>query len=388
MKKILSIIVLSIFVVPFVGIGGVAIAALIPAMSGVAYMGLIPVVQGQNLFTSNLIGVYKEKVSVSGFLSSFFTKKESFTKYLNIAVSRGLESVAVDVNRYSDGNRNTFSVETQKEFLPPFYDEYLTANEHKLYDTVIAMLANGDTTFFAQMTQELAENVMKLQQKIERAIEIQCSQIFETGVITLLNGDDIDFKRKAASIVAYNVANDFSVGTVSPYKVLEAGCDFIRTKGKVGTGTFNAILGSEALTALLENTIVQNRNDIKDFSLDMISEPQRNSEGAALHGVLSCGSYKVRLWTYPQNYDNASAVSTPYINPKKVVLLPEQTDFILGFAAVPQLINEAGGIPQKGAYLVQDFRDEKRGSHEIHVKSAPLPIPLAIDTIYTVAVLN
>jgi len=388
MKKLLSFIALSMFIIPFVGIGGFAVALLVPAMSGVALSGLIPVVQAQSLFTSKVIKVYKEQIAVSGFLKSFFTPTESFTKYVSIAVKRGFEKVAVDVNRFSDGNRNTFSTETQKDFLPPFYDEYLTANEHKLYDTVIAMSTTGNSTFFAQLAMELGVNVMEMQKKIERAIEVQCAQIFETGVVTLVNGTDIDFKRQANSIVAYNVANDFSVGTVSPFNVLQSGCEFIRKEGKFNGGTFNAILGSEALGALLENTKVRERGDVKDFTLDTVHEPQRNAEGATMHGILSCGSYKVRLWAYPQYYTNAAGVQTPYINPKKVTLLPDVTNFDLAYAAVPQLINENGGIAQKGAYLVQDFRDEKAGAHEIHVKSAPLPIPTAIDTIYTVQVLS
>jgi len=388
MKKLLSFIVLAAIAFPILGIGGIAVGLLVPSMGSVAMSTIIPTVQAQSLFTSKVVAVYREKIAVSGFLKSFFTPVESFTKYVSIAVRRGDEKVAVDVNRYSDGNRNTFSKETQKEFLPPFYDEYLTANNHKLYDTVIAMARTNDTTFFAQLVQETGENVMELQKKIERAIEVQCSQIFETGVVTLKNGTDIDFGRKAASIVAYNVANDFSVGTVSPYKVLQSGCEFIRKEGKFNGGTFNAILGSEALTALLENTIVQDRGDIKDFSLDMIREPQRNAEGATMHGTLTCGSYKVRLWAYPQYYKNEAGNLTEYINPKKVVLLPEITNFNLAYAAVPQLIGEDGSIPQRGAYLVQDFRDAKAGEHTIHVKSAPLPIPTAIDTIYTVEVLN
>ena len=381
---------MAAIIAPFAGGYGLAFLGLaivslfIPEAKG-AMMAISPV-QAQSLFTDKLIAVYKEKVSVTSFLRSFFTPIESQTKYVSIAVKRGLEKIAVDVNRFSDGTRNTFSKESLKEFLPPYFDEYFTANEHRLYDTVVAMLAVGNTTYFAQMTAELAEDLMTLQMKIERAIELQCAQIFQSGVITLNSGENIDFKRKAASIVAYNVANDFNVGTVSPYKVLQAGCEFIRTKGKVQGGVFNAILGSEAMTALQDNTIVQKRADIKNFSLDMVRDPQRNSVGGTLHGEISCGSYKVRLWTYPEYYDNASNVAVPYIDPKKVILLPEQTQFNIAYAAVPQLISENGTIPQKGAYLVQDFRNEEKGSHTVHIKSAPIAIPTAIDTIYTVDV--
>ena len=142
------------------------------------------------------------------------------------------------------------------------------------------------------------------------------------------------------------------------------------------------------MASFLTNAIVKERNDIKDFSFDMLREPQRNSVGGSLHGEITCGSYKVRMWTYPEYYDNASNVSTSYIDPKKVILMPEQTNFELAYGAVPQLISEDGKIQQSGAYLVQDFRNEKEGQHTIHIKSAPVAIPVAIDTLYTVAVIS
>ena len=394
MKSLFALILTVICVAPFAGehtveatLGLLGLGALAYQFAPSGVLFNIPVQDARGIFTKGLISVYKEQTSVMSFLRSFFKPVESMTKEISIAVRRGTEKVATDVVRYSDGNRNTFDKSSEKIFVPPLYHEYLTANDHRLYDQVITALSQGNTTFFAEMTAELAEDLMELQKKIERAVELQCAQILQTGIITLNSDTDIDFKRKAASIVAYNAANDFSVGTVDPSAVIEAGCIFIRQKGKSQGGTFNAILGGEALTELLDNPIIRGRGDVKDYDLMSIREPQRNAVGATLHGQLSCGSYKVNLWTYPEYYDNASGVSTPYIDPKKVIVLPESPEFKLAYAAVPQLI-ENGTIPQKGAYLVQEFMDRKKTAHEVHIKSAPVAIPVAIDQIYTVTVLN
>lgn len=394
MKSLFIFIISVLCIAPFAGEYAIETTVGLMLAGSLAYkyapggsLFTIPIQDAQGVFTKGLISVYKERTTAMSFLRSFFKPVESMTKEISIAVRRGTEKVATDVVRYSDGNRNTFDKSSEKIFVPPLYYEYLTANDHRLYDQVITAISTGNTTYFAEMTAELADDLMELQDKIERAIELQCAQILQTGIISLNSTTDIDFKRKAASLVAYNAANDFAINTVDPSKVIEQGCIFIRQKGKSQGGTFNAILGSDALNALLNNTIIKERGDVRSFDLMNIREPQRNAVGATLHGQLTCGSYKVNLWTYPEYYDNASGVSTPYIDGKKVIVMPEAPEFKLAYAAVPQLIKN-GTVPQKGAYLIQEFMDEEKTAHKISIKSAPVAIPVAIDQLYTVTVLS
>jgi len=367
-----------------VGLSAVSLFALIP--SGVLAMA-IPVVDAQGLFTKGLIAVYKELPQVTSFLRSFFPSVESMTREVSVAVRRGSEFVAVDVAAYSDGNRNSFDKSTERIIKPPLYHEYLTANEHRLYDQVITAIANGNVTFFKEITAELADDLMELRKKIERGIELQCAQVLLDGVVQLNNNTDIDFKRKATSLVAFGAGNDWNLGTVSPYETLKAGATFIRTKGKAQGSVYNVIMGDDAFEAFMTNTIVKERADIRNFELDLIKEPQRNALGGVLHGRVSAGAYKFNLWTYPEYYDTELVLNNPYIDPKKVIILPENPNFKTAFGAVPQLISKAGTIPQKGAYLMQDFFDEKAGSHEQHIKSAPVAVPVAVDQIYTIQVL-
>jgi major capsid protein E len=400
MKKLLSVLLLisALFSPLVIGVAGFVVIGCVgllfalgfaPVEPGIARMA-IPVQDAASVFTSGLVDVYREMPKFTGFLRSFFKVKESMTLNVSVAVRRGSEKVAIDVHRYSDGNRNDFSKSTERKITPPLYHEYLTANEHELYYTVIAALANNDTSFLAQMTAELAEDIVAIQDKIERAIELQCSQALEFGVITLNSMTDITFNRKAGSLVAYNIANDFSVGTVDPTAVLAAGCKFIREEGKYQGAIFDAIMGESALVELKNNTIMIERGKIVQYSLDQIMAPEAMPIGGTFHGEVSCGSYKVRLWTYPAIHESANGTKTPYINNKKVVMLPAITTgqpFTLAFGAVPQLIKN-GTIPQKGAFLVQESFNEEKGQHKINVKSAPVAILTRVDQVYTIQVLN
>ena len=349
----------------------------------------IPIIDARALLTTRLVAVYKEMNVPTTFLMSFFPMMEAMTQKVSIAVRRGTELVAVDVYRYSEGNRNEQTRSSEKMIIPPLYHEYLTANEHELYDVVVTSLMDGKDTYFVELVQEQAEALLQLRYKIERACELQCAQVLETGIVQLAAGENIDFGRKAASLVDKTAGNYWADPGVNPYTDLENGCKFLRETGKASGGTFDGIFGEEALNDFLNNPIVKERADIRRIFLDEVRPPERTN-GAAYHGQVTVGSYRVNIWTYPQVYEDANGDTVYYINPKKVTLLPppEMSKHKLACAAVPQLIGANGTVPQKGRYLIQEFVDERQTSHEMHIKSAPVAVPVAIDQIYTVQVVE
>lgn len=348
-------------------------------------MAAVPSSQARAVFTQSLIDVYREINVPTGFLRSFFPTVEEFTRYVSIEVMRGYEKVAVDVIRGTEGNRNKFSKSTEKVYDPPLYREYFDITEMDLYDRLFGS-TSIDAGVLSALLNRVQEKMTMLVAKIERAYEVQCAQVLETGIVTLTNDDNIDFSRKATSLVANAAGNTWATGTVDPFGTLETGCNFLRQVGKATGGTFNAILGSTALSDLLSNTLFKARQNLFNMALDAVHAPQRNSVGATLHGQVTAGSYKVNLWAYPQFYDDANGTSTPYINPKKVILLPENPRFKMAFGAVPQLIDEQNPTAQKGAFVFGEFRDVRKTTHEYDVQSAGLAIPVAIDQIYTVQV--
>lgn len=346
-------------------------------------MGAIPIQDARGLFTQALIDAYKETPKPTAFLRSFFPTKESATKNVGIAVKRGSEKVAVDVIRGGDGNRNTFGKSTQKLIEPPMYNEYFDLTELDIYDRLWNAQGEIDAALVGEGVAEANENLMELVAKIERAYELQCAQVLETGIVTLKSGANIDFKRKPGSKVAKSGGTYWTTGTVNPFTDLEAGANFIRKEGKAQGSIINLLMGSEALNAFLENDIVKARADIRNFQLDSVAPGVKNSVGGLPYAEVWAGSYKFRIWTYPEFYEdrnNANAL-TAYLNPKKVVFLPEMPRFKLGFGLVPQL-PENGNV-QKGAYAFFENRDTFKVKHEISVRSAGIAVPVAVDQIYT-----
>lgn len=324
-----------------------------------------------------------DRVVVFAFLRSFFKNKESTTKYVSIEVQRGTERVAVDVIRGSEGNFNTVSKSSEKVFEPPYYREWFNATELDLYDR---MMGTGELSIaeFTQFMESMSDKLQLLIAKIERAYELQCASVLETGILTLNSGETIDFGRKAGSLVANAVGNTWATGTVDPYANLEAGANFLRTDGKSQGAVVNVIFGATAWQHFCNNTIVKERADIRNFSLDNVRTPQKNSVGGVLHGECTIGSYRAQLWTYPEYYENSGGTMTPYLNPKKVIMLPEAPRFTMAFAAVPQVLSDGEAI-KKGAFIVGEKIDKYDGIHKMDVKSAGVAIPTAVDQIYTLA---
>lgn len=348
--------------------------------------------QARQLFTDTVVAVYLERPTVTSFLRSFFRVKNSKSLYVTIEVRRGNEMIATDVYRGEPGNRNRVDLSTQKTILPAYFHEWIVMNEMRIY---LVAFQGESTTAFNELVTEMVEWMVLMQNKIERAVERQCSQVMQTGIVTMESGTNLDFKRKATSLVAYNVAFNWALSTVDPIATLKAGAAFIRKNGRSAASTYDVIMGGNAYDALVQNPKVQARSDIRDFKLADIRSPIATSQGGTFHGMISGGSYNFRLWTYPQYYEwlnpqTGLIEQLPYIDDGLVNILPENPEFDLVYAQVPMLPAAVTGRPDisnDGQFVIHDTVDQDSQAHKLHVKSAPVPIPTAIDCLYTQRVL-
>lgn len=351
-------------------------------------MANIPLQEAQGQFTKAVMAVYKETVPPPSFLSSFFpSAPPSASRLVSVFVQRGTEKVAVDVARGSQGNRNQWSRSTEKLFEPLYYRENFDLTQLQFYDRYWGSVKDGSIsdTVFAQLVNSVNENQMELVNKIKRSIEVMCSQIFKTGKIVSFNGGtgiEVDYKRKAASIVDDN--NYWGTNTVDPFAQIEEGGNFLRTDGKIRGKILNAILGQDAINALKKNTIFLERQKLFNAKWDNVQPAQADSTGAVFHGWVEAGPYIVNLWSYPEYYNDPdnNNVMTEYIDPKYMILLPQSPNFKTAFGAPPQVV-EPGQAPKVGQFIFSDYISADKRSHTYDVESCPLPVPVAIDQIYS-----
>jgi len=347
-------------------------------------MASIPQEQFRKIFTQALVDVYRERAVPTGFLRSFFPQEVNLTKYVSIEVQRSNEKVAVDVvPSASDGTLNQATKSTQKILYPPMYWEYIDATDHYLYDVAIGQQT---PTAFQQLVRELAEEQVKIREKIERAYELQAAQTLLDGIVQLKSGDNIDFRRKSGSMVDISSSAPWSTPSNDPRDVLQDAGKFLRQQGKVQGTVLNCICGDNAIKYFLESDFLKNYGDLTQVNLLNVAEPQRNAQGGTLHGEVSAGPYRVRMWSYPEYYTDENGALQPYLNEDKIIVIPEQPRFRMAFGAVPQLLGPRGAVPQSGAFYTFDYMNERAAAHEVHTKSRGVSIPTAVDQIFTAKV--
>jgi hypothetical protein len=355
--------------------------------------GLIPAGQFPPGFTGAIEARFDElqDIKVNDFGRSFFPVKLCPERYPVIEVRRGTEKVAIDTVRGSKGVRTQITKFDAKVYDPFYYRYWFDATELTNYFKVFgsrsynvndgASLANG-------MAVALDEN----KKMIERARELMAFSIFENGTITSLRDNSIvDFKRQPGSMVNLLPGSLWTDAGVDPNVSLKAGGDYLRQTGKASGYVINAICGTEAWDALINNS--QFRERLKEFNnnRDMLPQAQKNTTGEVFQGEITVSSYKFRFFTYNEFYDDPlSTVAVPlpmkpYKNPKTVVLLPENPMFTCLCGAIPNI-----GMPGENTsslltdeYVVSDFINREEKYHRFVTESAPINVPVTVDRIYT-----
>lgn len=336
------------------------------------------------LFTKTLVAAYKERVVVQDFLSTLFpTGPTDITDSyeISVLVQRTKEKMADDVERGTDGNRNTFEKSTEKIFVSPYYNEYFDQNYMQSYENLWRQ-SSVSTNAFARLINDLADHSMSLQDKIERKYEYHRAQALLTGIITLnVTPGQITFNRKSASFNNRS-ALPWNQGAAIIKNDLEDGCVWLRKNGKVNTFNFKLIGGGGAIRAILNNTIILTAQNLFHYAPDKLSAPEKNQKGGVYHGTLSCGPYSVDIWSYPDFYEDSNGVMQPYIIDSSAILLPEKPNFKMVYAAVPQLL-DPGQAPKTGKFMLSEYTDQKKKTREFHVESAGMPLLVGVDHVYT-----
>ena len=352
----------------------------------------------QGLTLQAAIRTFVERKMPSTHLRGYFTPQTYDTQALPIEVQRGTDYVAVDVLRGTGGNANGSSVSTTKTIIPPFYHETFQINGLSAYERVFGQTANMTTTGARKaLANQAAKELQLINDKIVRAEELQCAQALETGIVTLKNGANIDYKRKAASKVDLGDAGEAGYWTNPNAKIeksFQKGGEFIREEGVSDVTTIDATMSTDAWIALKETTWFKDYAKFVQVSFLDISAPKAR-RGATLHGRITAGSFIYNIWTYNGRYTDANGVVQRFIDPTKVVLTPSEGGvFELAYGAVDTVVKSSGASNVSGMvlakseadYYVWDSLDLNNLTHTMHMSSAPVARLISVDQVYTMKV--
>jgi hypothetical protein len=351
--------------------------------------------QAEGLLLTGAIRKFIEDRIPTTHFKGFFTKNTYNTTAIPIEVMRDNDLVAVDVMRGTNGNLNEASQWSAKTIVPPFYHEKFNINDLRFYERAMGMAASAASSENrAALASEIAAMLNKMNKKIIRAEEIQCAQVLETGVVTLINGDSIDYKRLAGSLVDLSVLGPWTTPSTDIEGQLQDAITFISQTGGNTVGTYDITMSNQAWITLKKSTWFKDNANYNKVTFLSIGSPQ-NRNGATFHGQVTAGSGIFNIWTYDGTYLNSSGVRTRIFDTTKIIIVPtEGYDFELAYGAIDQIVklNSATSLSgvqiEKAAadYYVWDNIDKNNLVHTMHMTSAPVARLISVDQVYTIKV--
>jgi len=348
-----------------------------------------------------MLRVYLQTAAPLAFLSGLFgSPPQNFhnSEEVELDIVRSEEDIAIVVQSLSAGYRyNTLDTATNKSFKPPIFKEAFPINAFDLLKRSAGNDPFMNPDFRAALIERIFNGAQKIEAKIRRSIEMQASQILQTGVVTLtdINGTalySIDYKPKTSHFP--------TAGTVwgqtgaTPAADIDSLAEQVRTDGLADPDEL--YFGVDAFEEFIKDTDIQNRLDIRRLEGSRVVSMEKRGNGGTYRGSVEIGNYKYDMWTYGGRYkDPATGTATQYLSPEKVVVRASSGRLDATFGAIPNIasllgvqrpvsLTELPGRMQNGAgsmdiwlntWLSLDGEQFFAG-----LGSRPLLIPTAIDT--------
>lgn len=293
--------------------------------------------------TKRMITAYIQEAPATQWLTGFFqARQENFhsSEEVEIDIARNDEDIAIAVQDISAGYRaNEDNAYTNKSFKPPIFKEAVSVNAHELLKRTAGNDPFKDVNFQSSLIVRIFRKMQLVEKKIRRSVELQASQILQTGIVTLTDETGaslytIDFKPKAAHFPTAGTA--WSSGAAVPLTDLEALCETIRNNGQGDVDELH--FGATAWAEALENTQFKAAFEARRIMLGTISPMQKNAEGGAYRGTLDIGNYQVDIWTYGGRYKNPNGGAiTQYLLPGNVIARISTARLDATFGDIPNI---------------------------------------------------
>jgi hypothetical protein len=331
-------------------------------------------------------------------LTSWFkTTPEDITEaeFISIDIERSDEDIAPVLTDISTGAVIiSEDVYTNKEIKPPAFALKMPFNVYDLTNVGVGETEYeaAQINYQAKMRMKILKSWAKLTNMIKRTIELQASQILQTGTLTLYNSAGVatyllDFAPKATHFptagTAWGAVGSNPLGDISDL------AEVIRNDGLVDPK--NLIMGLGAFSQFVANDDVKTLFYKDQYAIGSLS-PQMLNNGATLQGFINIGNYRYAIWTYGGRFiDPVTSTKTQYVNWDSCIMLPdpEDLDFRKCFGAVPQIVDSVPEfrdvlpsrvtVPGAFDFKPRIYTDEAAETVYSEIKSRPILIPVSID---------
>lgn len=358
----------------------------------------ISIIEHNSVMTTKVVGAFKEVIPVANGFSQWFPRETTPSFYVDVRVQRGTRKIAVDVVRFTEGQATKMTKSTENKYLPPYYELEYFFNRDEIYMRALEFGSLNSANGNRMIAQNALDNLVEQRHMIERSIQKQFAEVLQTGIITLVNGDNIDYRRKATSMV--DITADGGVywsdtANATPLADIAKGGVFLRQVGTASGNALNLIARSSVIANLMATADYKNQADYRWIERMNIGMPQfTEATGFTYSGQIAAGDFRVNLWSYDEFYETEDGTSVYYLDSDNAILLPENFIGKTVFGALPGMKDSSvGGVDTKiptaveSEFLIRAFYDERTISSGMKMSSAPIVIPITVDRIYTMKVI-
>lgn len=352
--------------------------------------------------TIRMIRLYISMAAPTLFLSSFFQSPPinfHSSEEVEFDILRTDEEVAIVIQDLSTGHRfNSGDIYTNKNFKPPILKEAMALNSWDLIKRTAGDNPFEDVNFRANIVQRAFATIRTMEAKIRRTIELQASQVLQTGIITLIDSNGValytlDFKPKATHFPTVGTAWD--TGTPDIQGDIDSLAQVIRNDGLEDPNQL--IFGSKSWIAFVNDTTIQALADNRRINLITV-EPMKPEpgKGGTFMGIVTIGNYRYDMWTYGGRFiDPDTLVKTQFIEDNSCIVRASGARMDATFGNIPNigrelnitgpaLLPELPGRISNGAGAMDLFTNSwlTEGGEQLMVAvgARPLMIPTALDT--------
>lgn len=356
--------------------------------------------------TIRLIRVYNQMASPTLFLSGFFRSPPiNFhnTENVEIDVIRSEEDIAIVIQDISVGYReNATDIYTNKRFKPPIFKEKVSINAFDLLKRMPGQNPFKNPDFRGNVIARMMLSMPKIEDKIRRSIELQASQVLQTGIVTLFDENGkalytLDYKPKSSHFPT--AGNAWGGGSATIAADIDSLGEVVRDDGKADPDQL--LLGKDAFEAFITDPDILARYDNRRIDLGTISPFKMNGQGGKFRGIVEIANYRYDIWTYGGRFkDPQTGLSTQYIDPASAIVRASGARLDLTFGAIPNIGKLVNAQGQAGTLLPEfpgRFSNNTGGMDLFTnvwltpdgeqlfggVGARPLAIPTAIDTFGT-----
>ena len=359
--------------------------------------------EARSIFRLSIDQVFQDKLPPLMPFASLATETTTSAKEVGWEVRRWLELVAADQPRGGEGQLNNFGNSTGKLTVPPYYHEYFDITEIQHYDRLFGTSSESiDSGVLDSIIDQSAEKLSILGDKIRRKLEIDWAAVMKSGIVVSQHAGTFDFQRRAESKedlgTAYGADRYWDGAAPKILEDLARGAKFIRSYGKARVAQMvPVVLGANALNALLSSDAVKDQLSINQSQFDRvrIMMPELMEAGFTMHGTIAAGNYTFALMGYSETYDTATLTGVDYWDPDYVVMFPTRPVLTTKYAGVPAIKRDLSNAEfaefiqfMDGKFTTDNFIDNRAKAHVFEISSAFLPVPTAVDQLWTIKATN